>query len=103
MAMMAYALFRYHQRANAIRKKSQAYDDRIGPVRPPFSLSLLPLAYSDPCRLTRMVCCRRAVDYPVLRLDHQRPDERGLQAHLRGVATVLPFLISRSSGLIYAS
>jgi len=35
MAMMSYALFRYHQRANAIRKKAQAYDDRVGPVSSP--------------------------------------------------------------------
>ncbi|CDZ98662.1 vacuolar transporter chaperone 1 [Phaffia rhodozyma] len=32
MAMMTYALFRYHQRAQAIRKKAQAYDDRVGPT-----------------------------------------------------------------------
>ena len=31
-AMMAYALFRYHQRASAIRRKAQAYDDRVGPT-----------------------------------------------------------------------
>lgn len=44
MAMMSYALWRYHQRADAIRRKAQAYDDRVGPVRGSCSLSLcLPL------------------------------------------------------------
>lgn len=71
---MGYALFRYHQRASAIRRKAQAYDDRVGPT----VLCAVLISQSDPLLSPFAPCPMRLVQTLV-----REPGRRALARALK--------------------